>query len=414
MTEGYVCYAKAEDELNAIRRIDDWHITNAAALLSALHSLDGALQALVDSKSSWQGAAGDAARTRVAQMRSDFASIAGHVDTIVKAIDSANSARRNVLNGTELPSAQVDPFWANAVKTASVIVHPVLGELAADTALSVISNFLGDQREADARKAVDAVRTAMVEPTQQIAAARQQMAYESPTILGGSGSGGPDGTGVSGSGGPGGYPGAPGYPGYPGGSGGVGSHRAPIWTEAPLVPGYPGHPGDPGYPGGGHPGGGYPGGRVTVDDPNLRGHVPGSGGDGGSAGSGHGHGGGLLPGGLGGGALGGGAAAALAFAARGKLTGVGGAGASLSGVQPGGLLGSGGAGGSGVVTTPGQAGATGMGSRGGMVGGQGQGGSEEEKRRRASAGPTAPHLEDDEAPIPMSQSARAGSRDERA
>jgi len=428
MTENYVCYAKAEDELNAIHKVEDWHISNTAPLRFSLQALGKALETLVAHEDVWRGETADAARRRMAEMAERFKVIDSAVGDIVTAVDAANTARRTA-SGGELPSAQVDPFWANAVKTGATVIHPALGPLAADKALEVIGDWMSGQREAKARETVNAVGAALAPPAADIATARAKLRGAGNTQLhtggpdAGSAPGGDNG-GQTGTSGPSGYSGpSGGYAGggYPGGSGGGGGiliteNPGPVY---PGDPGHPGYPGDPGYPGGpGRPG--YPGGP-TIDDPNPIGHIPGPGGSGGSGhvpgGGGSLPGGGLIPG-----AIGGGGAAALAFGARGSLGGLSGAGAGLSGVKPGGLLGgtTGGTGGLLGAGGPGASGsaaqgATGMGARsgGGMIGGQGQGGSEEEKQRRGgSMGPIAPHLEDDEEPIPLPKSGRAGSRDD--
>jgi hypothetical protein len=425
MTENYVCYAKAEDELNAIHKVEDWHISNTAPLRFSLQALGKALETLVAHKDVWKGETADAARQRMAEMAERFKVIDAAVGEIVTAVDAANTARKTA-SGGELPSAQVDPFWANAVKAGATVVHPALGPLAADKALEAIGDWMSGQREAKARETVNAVRTALTTPTTDIMTARAKLQTGSGVDDGGPSGpvdgGSTPGGGTGGQGGPGGYGGPSGaYPsgGYPGGPGG--GYAGGGYPGGPgggnVGPGGPGYPGDPGYPGGpGHPG--YPGGP-TIDDPHPIGHIPGQGGSGGSGhvpgGGGSLPGGGLIPG-----AIGGGGAAALAFGARGSLGGLSGAGAGLSGLKPGGLLGgtTGGTGGLLGAGGPGASGsaaqgATGMGARsgGGMIGGQGQGGSDEEKQRRGgSMGPIAPHLEDDEEPIPLPKSGRAGSR----
>jgi hypothetical protein len=391
--------ASAEEELNKIRAIEDWRITEATSLQLSLASLDGALKALVESNAAWQGESGDAARAHVTDMRKKFTKIEGLVDTIVKAIEAANTSRRAAVSGAELPSNTVPQFWVDAVKSGGTVNYPGLGTLPAATALTTIANHLSGQRDQQAQTTVESVRTAMVDPTQKIAAARAELAgdQQAPPPQ-------------SGSGGPGGMPGGGAYPGPGGGTGGYpgGGSFSGGGTGGGLI-------GGPDFPGGIYPGG--PGGtwphpvdRPTIDDPHLVGHVPG----GGVGGPGHG----TVPGGAGGsmpggllGAIGGGGAAALAFGARANLSSLGNPG--LSALKSGGLLGggTGGAGGPGAS----QPGATGMGSRsgGGMVGGQGSGASEEEKQRRSgSNGPIAEHLEDDEEPIARAKGARAGSRDD--
>ncbi|MGN8026717.1 hypothetical protein [Microbacterium sp. 22242] len=409
--------ASAEQEWEAIGKIEDWRIPEATSLQLSLSSLDSALKALVEAKDAWQGTAGDTARAQVAEMRTKFARIEKIVGVIVDAIDTANTSRRSVLSGAELPSGSVPPFWVNLIKTGGTVVYPGLGPLPADTALTTITDHLAGQREQAAQAKVEAVRTAMQEPTQKIAQARQSLMdpnYVYPPVS--------TPPADSGSGGGGGYPGAPGgggggYPGgpyIPGGGGGLpGGGNGGGLTGGPDYPPY--SPIDPGD-------GTDPGDRPTIDDPDLRGHVPGGGGTGGS-GLGPmpaGGVGGSVPGGLLGGAAGGGGAAALAFGVRGGLAGFRG-GASLSALKPGGLLGSGttgGLGGAGGAGSGAAEGATGMGSRsgGGMVGGQGGAASGEAKKRagHGSDGPIAPHLEDDEEPIARSKSAGAGSRDEPA
>ncbi len=393
--------ASAEEELNKIRGIDDWRIPEAISLQLSLTSLDGALKALVESDTAWQGESGDAARAHVTDMRKKFTKIEGLIDTIVKAIDAANTSRSAAVSGAELPSNTVPQFWVNAVKAGGTVNYPGLGTLPADTALTTIANYLTGQRDQQAQTKVESVRTAMVDPTQKIAKARAELAGDQPAPPAQSGSGGPGS--------------APGGGGYPGPGGGTGSYPGPGGGTGggllggPDLPPGGNYPGGPGGPGGTWP---HPGDRPTIDDPNLIGHLPG----GGAGGPGHGAvpgggAGGSAPGGLLG-AIGGGGAAALAFGARGNLSGLSSAG--LSALKSGGPLGggTGGAGGAGAS----QPGATGMGSRsgGGMVGGQGSGASEDEKQRRSgSNGPIAEHLEDDEEPIARSKGARAGSRDDR-
>ena len=134
--------SEAEDELNRIRAISDWHIPKANALQLSLQSLDSVLKTLTEAEEAWQGESGDAMRARVTDLRAKFDEVKGHVSTISTSVDAANTARRTAM-GAELPSGEVDPFWENAVKGASVVVHPILGPIAADKALDVIGDFLG-------------------------------------------------------------------------------------------------------------------------------------------------------------------------------------------------------------------------------------------------------------------------------
>lgn len=444
-----------EAELNRIRALSDSIIPKTSALFNALNSLDSAL-AKVRLSDSWTGSAAEHATADIDEIRTKFTHIRDIVDTIDSAVDAGNEARRTAASA-ELPSASVDPFWANAAKGASFVIHPVLGPLAADRALDVIGDFLGNQREKAARKIVENVEKSLVDPTRELNTASKELTRvgfieSSDERIDDGPTGGPEvdaprigspgvGGGPSGS--------APGVRGYQPPTGGVGEYQPPVPTSPtePTLPGGPGtggwHPVDPGGDGPGLPGG------PSVDHPGG-GVLPG-----GPGGSGGGYpvgpGGGLLPGGsAGGGGLGGivgGGAGAAAIAASSKIAGFGSMGglggsglgtASGAGLKAGGGLlgnsafgvaggvggvgGTTGAGGVGGVGGVGGAGAAGAGSSGaagaggrpgmGMMGGAGGADGEEKAKRSGLGGPIAPKLEDDEEVGPRAKGARAGSRDE--
>lgn len=406
-----------EAELERIRSTADWRIPKADALRHSLTSLDNTMKAILES-SAWEGSAAEGAKALVDQLRSQFRVVGENVERISSVIERANEVRREAVS-SELPSAQIDPFWDNAVRGASHVVHPVLGPLAADTALDVIGRFLGNQREEAAKAVVQKVHSDLQEPEAELRKASAALVAVQadvaepqkgdPGVTPGTRGTTPGGgyPGVPGGGGPG-YPGTPGggpgYPGIPGGGpGGPGvpggptgpGHQPPV-GPVPLDPTYPEYPTDPGvdYPGGG-PGGEYPGGNPGGEVPGRDPSVDGPGGGttptlpgipGGPGGIGGPGGGGLLPGGPGagpggmlpggsnpsvGGVIGGGAGAA-AIAAGSKIAGAG----SLGGL--GGVGGMGGAGGLGAAGGGLKAGGGLLGSTalsGGGAGGAGGAGS---------------------------------------
>lgn len=454
-----------EAELNRIRALSDSIIPKTSALIHALESLDGAL-ANARKSEYWTGSSAEAATAAVDEIRDKFTRIRNIVTVIDSAVGEGNEARRTAASA-ELPSAAVDPFWANAAKGASFVVHPVLGPLAADKALDVIGDFLGNQREEAARAIVEKVEKALLEPTRKLSAASAELnqvridSSNSEKIDDGP-TGGPEIDAPRiGSPGIGGVPSgsAPGVGGTPAPSGGVGTYQPPVPTS-PAHPGFPTPPTNPGGPGIGWdpvvPGGegpGLPGGKDPSIDSPGGGVLPGGTGGAGSGGTGGGYPtgpGGYVPGGgAGGGGLGGivgGGAGAAAIAASSKIAGFGsmgglggaglgpGAGAGLKagggllgnsavgglgGVGgaggPGGMAGAGGVGGAGASGT-GSSGAAGAGGRPGMgmMGGAGGADEEEKAKRSGLGGPIAPKLEDEEEAGPRAKGARAGSRDEPA
>lgn len=75
----------------------------------------------------------------------------GRNEAELDTIRSLDDYRRNVASA-ELPAVQADPFWVDAANIGSVVVHPVLGPIAADEAVDVVGSFLGSQREEQAAK----------------------------------------------------------------------------------------------------------------------------------------------------------------------------------------------------------------------------------------------------------------------
>ena len=437
-----------EAELNRIRSLSDSIIPKTSALLNSLASLDRALST-VRLSDSWTGSAAEKATADVDEIRTKFSDIRGLVEAIDSAVGEGNDARRTAASA-ELPSASIDPFWANAAKGASFVIHPVLGPLAADTALDAIGDFMGNQREEAAKQAVENVQKSLVDPTDRIRAASNKL--NGIEVLDSDdqkiNDGGLDGPQINAPrigtpgipSGPSGYtPGGGGY--TPGGGGGVGEYVPPVpmnpdlptYPTTPTYPTLPDGPGnweyDPDGPGGpGGPGGSdgsdptvdFPGGGVLPGGPggtgggyplNPGGTFPG-GTIGGGGGIGTGIGGGI------GGVVGGGAGAA-AIAAGSKIAGIGSmgalggsglGGASGAGLKAGGGLlgnsalgGAGGAGGAGGSARPGGIGGVGgAGGAGGAAGSSGAAGSgmrpgmgmmggaggadEEEKAKRSGLG----------------------------
>lgn len=399
---------KNEAELNRIRSLEDWRIPRAASLRTALMSLDRALTAVIDS-TGWEGEMAAEARKSLSTLQKNFRTIDTFIGQLTDTIENANSYRRRAASA-EIPSAQVDPFWANAAKIGSVVVHPVLGPLAADKALDVIGGFLGNQREEEAKRIVQQIERDLAPSADSLRSASATLADFDPRVAmptppkpvpPGTNVGAPQidypggGSSPSGSvpGGGGGGQQPPNFQTVPGGGGGTGGLN-PGWE-----PTYPGG-GEPTYPGGWEPtdpggvdgvdpddGSGSTGDDPTVDFPGggvLPGAPVGTGGGGYPGGSG---GSGLFPGGSlpgaftpgGGGGLGGvvgGGAAAAAIAASSKIAGVGSMGAiggSASGAglkSGGGLLGNSASGGAGRTG----AGGTARGGVGGVGGASGAGG----------------------------------------
>lgn len=403
-----------EAELQRIRTLDDAMIPRMSAVINAFTSLERALSAVRLSEH-WKGSSADGATADIDEIRANVSGILETVKAVDTAIGEGNSTRREIA-AAELPSASIDPFWANAAKGASFVVHPVLGPLAADTALDAIGDFLGNQREDRARQIVNDVESSLVEPTNKLDAATTRLnefdyvssdpskraedplprtQVDRPNIVGTPGFGG----------GPSGY--TPGGGGYQPPTGGVGEYEPPISTN-PTYPTYPTYPTeftpptDPTFPDGpdweydpdgpGGPGGSDDG-DPTVDFPGG-GVLPG--GPGGTGGSnpltpGSTFPGGTLPGGgsgiggIGGGIGGvvGGGAGAAAIAAGSKIAGIGSmgalggsgiGGASGAGLKAGGgLLGNSAAGGAGSAGRPGGIG--GIGGVGGVGGAGGAGGA---------------------------------------
>ncbi|MEV7610639.1 hypothetical protein AB0N61_14245 [Microbacterium sp. NPDC089320] len=382
-----------EAELNRIRQLDDSIIPRLSAVTNAFTSLERALSAVRLSEF-WEGESAKGATADIDEIRSKVTSILRIVEAVDSAVVEGNSTRREVA-AAELPSASIDPFWANAAKGASFVVHPVLGPLAADKALGAIGDFLGNQREEAAREVVEKVETSLSEPTTKLIEASRAMnevdyrsskgpaenddstndseidslRIDSPDI----------GRGPSGY-----VPGGGGYqPG--GGGGGVGEYVPPT----PTNPTFPDYPTSPTYPGGPEDweydpdGPGGPG-DTGVDDPSVDfpggGVLPGGPGTGGGGGTGGGyplHPGSTLPGGgIGGGAgsgiggLVGGGAGAAAIAAGSKIAGIGSMG-TLGGSALGGSSGAGQRTGGGLL---GKSGVGGVGARGAGGFGSGVGG----------------------------------------
>lgn len=445
---------KYEDQLSAIGAGTDWSIEKIQTLSLALSTLQRTMANLAASPG-WKGASADDASEVFQQLKKNFTVVQDAVTDIETTVTRANAARSNAASSTsDLPSAKLDPFWRTAVTAGTVVVHPVLGPLASDTALSVIEGFLGNQREDAAKKKVESLSSTLEEHRADLQKSQADLQGVAPVLIGGDvpipKDDGPTGPTM-----PGGYPGG-GYPGggYPGGggpavptsganpggsvgpvlhtdlsgptgpNGTTGPTDGPHWVDTtPHGPSAPSvDDGGPGYTPGHTPGGG----------------AGGAGGQGGSAGNGVG---GASP--LGAGVIGGGAGAALLAGSKlagggtaglGGLGGFGGGGVGAGGAGVGGFGGASGAGGAsaargtgGLLGQAGGPGASGGGTGSGaangassgaaggrpgmMAGGGQQGGATEEKAKgQGLGGPIAPTLDDDDESGPRSKGAAAGGR----
>ena len=442
-----------EAELNRMRALEDWRIPKAASLQTALTSLDNALGTVLNSQA-WTGSSAEAAHAALAILQTNFRTIEKFVGQLADTIEQANTYRRTIAS-TELPSSNVDPFWANAAKMGSVVVHPVLGPLAADKALDAISGFLGNQREEEAKRIVEGVERGLAPSARSLTKAASTLAEFDPRVAVPAPPEKPVGPG---------FEVDPPRGTYPGGGSSPGGRNPGSGGHYPDIPSYP-SPDSPGGGGGSEPGGGgsNPGGGGSNPGGGGGGSNPGGGGGGTNPGGGGGSGsddpsvdspgGGVIPGGPGGGGTGpgsgnplhpggglgtgggglggaiGGGAGAAAIAASSKISGFGSMG-SLGGASSaagagmrsgggllgntslGGTAGAGGAG-SGGGSGAGSSGAAGAGARPGMgmMGGAG-GGDDEKSKRNGLGGPIAPKIEDEDEVGPRSKGARAGSRDD--
>ena len=439
-----------ETELAAIVNAPAWGIPNIDQLGQALDHLVDNLTILVASpggKGNWATSASDSFATL--QKKYFAARLAlPAIDGAIANANNAKSAARDAygkLPGISVPDEIKFAVAAAAVGTA--IAVPILGPtpIAAALVLGMVEGMFGNQREAQAKAALDTLQKDLSTPAGTLAASNQAIAanpkrriddsYTQNPTDGGSQSGpgsvtsrpspaaksyyaGAGSAGLGGSG-----PGQGFAPGAPGSlvGGGSGSAGGGSGSAGSGGAGHSSTSADGDLSGGTVPGTGYNGGN------GLAGAVGGLGGEGlrglgigagsaasaaavaaaarmgglGNLGSGS-----LGGGGLGGGGLGGGAGGGLRVGGLGAAAGKGGSGGT------GGLLGSGAK--ATVAASSGEEGAgcaAGSKSSNSMMGGQGgQGGTNKEKRS-GLGGFIAPKLEDDEELGPRSAGASAGGRD---
>ncbi|MFT4258278.1 hypothetical protein [Microbacterium sp.] len=443
-----------EAELRRLQTMLDWRIPSARHLTVSLEALERALGTMRLSEY-WTGESAELASAEIDDVRAKLTLIAEQIRIVDDVIARANTLRKDLAD-VELPSGEVDPFWENAVRIGSTVVHPVLGPLAADTALDAIGDFLGGQRREAARAAVARVSAEMDAATKDLRRpievlkdvkfrdtdATQRTADVDITPVGPI-------TGID--------------PNLPGGGGGGSTFPGPSTPTVPTDPSVPMDPWSPpnppvdpptdtwpptdpptdpwpptnpptdpwtltdptgpNGPGDEDPTVDYPGdGVIPVLDPPGTGTGTGTGPGGYTGGTTGGTGGTGLTGVVGGGA---GAAAIAAsskiagFGSMGTLGGAGMGAASSAGLKAGGgLLGNTAVAGTG--SPAGAAGGRGVGGSGAASGGRpgvgmmrGAGGDDDEKEKRPGlGGPIAPKLEDDEERGPRAKGAQAGSRDD--
>jgi hypothetical protein len=456
-----------------------WDMPIRPELISRLSQLRYVLDK-VASEPGIAGLAGEAASTAFAKTSAQISLQIDYLESqMPRLINDANVERARArgyleqLSGGSLSQGQ-ENFVRAAAAGTTLWLGPGISFAAGEGAVGLINNYLGAQREEDARKAVetvsgnlDAIYVAPPPNVDTFDVPEPEPKKEEPTpidIGGGGGGGGGGGRG--------------------GGNSFGQYHDAEIrplpqwhligdppdhgWVENPVDPVGPGYPEFPGY----EPPVYTPGPDLTQipddwtptpDGPNAGiGTLPGGGGFGGGVGIGGGSGGagGLGGSGLGMGLVAGGAGAAALGGARlagglgtGAAGGIGGVGGAGSAAGRGGLLGkgaggagglgargagmggpmagggaAGGAGGRGTAAGAGGRGTgaggrgagTGAGGRGGagMMGGAGgaagAGGRGDRKAQKGQGlgGPIAPRMEDDEEFGPRSENAGAGGRDD--
>ncbi|WDG18498.1 hypothetical protein [Microbacterium sp. Clip185] len=442
-----------EQRLRNLAEGPAWEMPNLSAVGPALTSLT----TLMNRVASETGFTGETEREAIDQMqkaKADIEDLRRYVEQdLPTAINAANARREEAQRHLEaLDSGSLSADAQQTIRNAAAgatIVFPGFSVIAGEGAIAAANWFLGSQREAQAKSAVEAVSNALdqdsgafpeLPPMENVYGSIPNIPdelrdtnidtggpskpsfqnypdYNTPIGVppgqGGVIMPGPDG-------------GDPRFvPNDPDGSGPNGTARPPIYNALPA-PGVIVHPDGPvdggvgNYPGGGlgtMPGGGSGG---------LGGSGSGGMGSGGlSSGFMAGAGGAAALGGLGkaaaagglGGLRGAGGLGGAGLAARGGAGGLGGGlTANAGGGAGGGLLGKGGAG--GVGAGAGAAGEAAGGSRGatGMMGGGGAGagaggGGRSDKKGRGLGGPIAPSIEDDAEFGPRSEGAGAGGRD---
>ena len=421
-----------ETELAAIVNAPAWGIPNIDQLGKALDHLVDNLAILVASpggKGNWAASASDS----FAALQKKYFAARLALPAIDGAIANANNAKSAARDAyCRLPGISVPDEVKLAVAAAAVgtaIAVPILGPtpIAAALVLGMVEGMFGNQREAQAKAALDTLQKDLSIPAGGLAASNQAIAATPNKWFGSVAQNPTDGGSQSGSGSVTSRPSPAAKRYYAGaGSAGLGGSGAGQGF-APGAPGSSVGGGSAGSDGASHS-------STSADGDLSGGTVPGTGYNVGIGLEGAGSGlGGVGLRGLGIGA--GSAASAAAVAAVSRMGGLGnlgtgslgGVGLGGGGVRTGGLgaaAGKGGSGGTGgllgsgskatVAATSAEEGAGGAaGSKSGnsMMGGQGgQGGTNKEKRS-GLGGFIAPKLEDDEELGPRSAGASAGGRD---
>jgi len=424
-----------ETELAEIVNAPDWAIPQIGQLGDALGQLMKDLTHLHQNPGG-EGNWADSASAAYATLYTRYSAAQVTLFEVQLALSVANIEKSAAAEAySRLPGVSVPHNIRAAVAAATVgatIVVPELGPIpiAAGLVLGMVENLFGDQREAEAKKALDNLRNNLTGPSTVLANHSQTSnpdgggykddGSKDKTPEGaagggsGSGTGWPSSTGHSygGATGTGGSTGADqGYPaGDPAtaGAGGYGAGNS-------YPPGAAGSAGGRG--GAGNDSRGY--GTVSPDGDLAGGTVPGTGTGGhGLNGAGNGMNGGGLQGlGIGVGSAASAAAVAAATRGGGFGGGLGGGLINANGTVAVGKGGSGGLLGSGVKAPaaavtgePGTAGAGASKPGGSMMGGQGGQSAPKKERRSGLGGLIAPKLDDDEEIGPRSTGAMAGSR----
>ena len=426
-----------EHQLAQIVAADQWNIPNIAALGDALSQVADDLATLAEypgGQGNWATSASNAFSTLQGRYSRAATELRRSAD-VITAANRAKAAAADALDG--LPGLHIPREIKAAIDLGLPFVIPFIGPalLPAAAAIGLVEQFLGGQREEQAKAALDELHGALQDPRPNlkpyptsslgqtfIGGTNTQNTAPSDTTTGGGGLGGSH------------Y--SPSHTGYSAATGGMDTGN--VEPGIGLSGSFGGNAAGSGIgvpSGGGSGAAGY--GSTSADGDLSGGTVPGTGFNGGIglAGSGGGLGGEGLRG-LGIGAGSAASAAAVAAAARmgglgnlgsGSLGGGGLGGGTGGGLRVGGLgaaAGKGGSGGTGGLlgsgakatvaassAEEGAGGAAGSKSGNSMMGGQGgQGGTNKEKRS-GLGGFIAPKLEDDEELGPRSAGASAGGRD---
>ena len=431
-----------EHQLAQIVAADQWNIPNIAALGDALSQVADDLATLAEypgGQGNWATSASNAFST----LQGRYSRAATELRRSADVITAANRAKATAADALDgLPGLHIPVEIKAAIDLGLPFVIPFLGPalLPAAAAIGLVEQFLGGQREEQAKAALDELHGALQDPRPNLTP-NQPPGSDVPQLGGEKTLNTAPSDTTSGGGGLGGSHYSPSHAGYSAATEGMGAGNVEAGIGLSGSFGGNAAGSNIGYPSSGGSGvAGY--GSTSADGDLSGGTVPGTRFNGGIglAGPGGGLGGEGLRG-LGIGAGSAASAAAVAAAARmgglgnlgsgslggGGLGGGGIGGGSGGGLRVGGLgaaAGKGGSGGTGGLlgsgakatvaassAEEGAGGAAGSKSSNSMMGGQGgQGGTNKEKRS-GLGGFIAPKLEDDEELGPRSAGASAGGRD---